>query len=374
MLGGMFQSRLNANIREDKGYSYGVSSSFAYGKGPGAFRTGGDIVGDKTDAALVEFMKELRGILGDRPVTDEELATAKDSLIQRLPGTFASVSAINGCVDDALGPGAPGRLLPAVHEGRRVGDQGRRPARGEAVHRHRSSSDRDRRRPRINRRADQGDQHRADCLPRYRGRPEDTITGTGNTCRRSAVGGRRSALGRPHATDSSLFPTLNLDRRPPTADRRGSRGPILRQRGAICASWQITLQCKVMPPTRPLRVKFILPALTEATSPFWRPVKYSLFPPLGLATLAAYLEPDDDAVIEDEHVRPLSLEGDARPRRDPGLHHQRLSRLSPGGQLSRARQLRRPRRPARHVAARPRPPHTPTRSSSAPASRRSRSS
>ena len=85
MLGGMFQSRLNANIREEKGYSYGVSSSFAYGKGPGAFRTGGDIVGEKTDAALVEFMKELRGILGDRPVTDEELQTAKDSLIQRLP-------------------------------------------------------------------------------------------------------------------------------------------------------------------------------------------------------------------------------------------------------------------------------------------------
>ena len=50
---------------------------------------------------------------------------------------------------------------------------------------------------------------------------------------------------------------------------------------------QITLYCKVM--SRPLRVKFILPALTEATSPYWRPIKYSLFPPLGLATLAAYL-------------------------------------------------------------------------------------
>src|SRR5689334_21316435 len=59
---------------------------------------------------------------------------------------------------------------------------------------------------------------------------------------------------------------------------------------------------------RPLRVKFILPALTEATSPFWRPVKYSLFPPLGLATLAAYLDPDDLAVIEDEHVQPLTLD------------------------------------------------------------------
>ena len=56
-----------------------------------------------------------------------------------------------------------------------------------------------------------------------------------------------------------------------------------------------------------MRAKFILPALTEATSPFWRPVKYSLFPPLGLATLAAYLDPGDEAVIEDEHVQPLTL-------------------------------------------------------------------
>jgi zinc protease len=98
ILGGMFQARLNANIREEKGYSYGVSSSFGFGKGPNPFRTGGDIVGDKTDAALVEFMKELRGILGTRPVTEEELKTAKESLVQRLPGTFASVSAINGAL------------------------------------------------------------------------------------------------------------------------------------------------------------------------------------------------------------------------------------------------------------------------------------
>ena len=98
ILGGMFQARLNANIREEKGYSYGVSSGFGFGKGPNPFRTGGDIVGDKTDAALVEFMKELRGILGARPVTEEELKTAKESLVQRLPGSFASVGAINGAL------------------------------------------------------------------------------------------------------------------------------------------------------------------------------------------------------------------------------------------------------------------------------------
>jgi len=39
---------------------------------------------------------------------------------------------------------------------------------------------------------------------------------------------------------------------------------------------------------RPIHAKFILPALTEATGPHWRPIKYSLFPPLGLATLAAF--------------------------------------------------------------------------------------
>jgi len=54
-----------------------------------------------------------------------------------------------------------------------------------------------------------------------------------------------------------------------------------------------------------LRAKFILPSLTEATSPYWRPIKYSLFPPLGLATLAAFLAPDDEAVIVDEHVARL---------------------------------------------------------------------
>jgi len=98
ILGGMFQSRLNANIREEKGYSYGVSSSFAYGRGPGAFRAGGDIVSTKSDAALLEFMKELRGIRGERPITDEELSTAKDALTQRLPGTFASAQNINNAI------------------------------------------------------------------------------------------------------------------------------------------------------------------------------------------------------------------------------------------------------------------------------------
>jgi zinc protease len=107
ILGGQFQSRLNANIREQKGYSYGVNSNFNYGRGPGAFRAGGSIFSAKTDAALIEFMKELKGIVGEKPITDEELKTAKESLIQGLPQRFASVSAISNAITSLLVQGLP---------------------------------------------------------------------------------------------------------------------------------------------------------------------------------------------------------------------------------------------------------------------------
>ena len=107
ILGGQFQSRLNANIREQKGYSYGVNSGFSYGKGPGAFRAGGAIFSAKTDAALIEFMKELKGIVGEKPITDEELKTAKDSLIQGLPQRFGSVTGISTAITSLAVQGLP---------------------------------------------------------------------------------------------------------------------------------------------------------------------------------------------------------------------------------------------------------------------------
>ncbi|MGN6640424.1 MAG: B12-binding domain-containing radical SAM protein [Mucilaginibacter sp.] len=57
-----------------------------------------------------------------------------------------------------------------------------------------------------------------------------------------------------------------------------------------------------------MKVKMILPALTEAENPFWRPIKYSLFPPLGLATLAAYLSSDDEIDLQDQHVEELYID------------------------------------------------------------------
>jgi predicted Zn-dependent peptidase len=98
ILGVLFQSRLNHNIREEKGYSYGVFSNFAYGRGPGAFRAGGGIVTAKTDSALIEFMKEFRGARGDVPFTDDEITQGKESLIQSLPSRWSSVNGLGASI------------------------------------------------------------------------------------------------------------------------------------------------------------------------------------------------------------------------------------------------------------------------------------
>ena len=58
---------------------------------------------------------------------------------------------------------------------------------------------------------------------------------------------------------------------------------------------------------RPLKVKMISPAKTAADSVYWRSIKYSLFPPLGLATLAGYLDENDEVTLQDEHVEKLDL-------------------------------------------------------------------
>ncbi len=98
LLGGMFQSRLNHDIREVKGYSYGVNSSFTYGHGPGAFRAGGGIVSAKTDSALIGFMTHFKGVQGAMPFTPDEVMMGKESLIQALPGAFSTVDRMAGAI------------------------------------------------------------------------------------------------------------------------------------------------------------------------------------------------------------------------------------------------------------------------------------
>jgi zinc protease len=107
MLGVLFQSRLNHNIREEKSYSYGVGSGFSFGRGPGPFFAGGDIMTAKNDSALIEFMKELNDIRGGRPPSDEEMSQAKASLVQSLPESFETLSDVNANIATIYSQGLP---------------------------------------------------------------------------------------------------------------------------------------------------------------------------------------------------------------------------------------------------------------------------
>jgi predicted Zn-dependent peptidase len=107
ILGNLFQSRLNHLIREVRGFSYGVGSGFAYGRGPGAFQAAGNIVTAKSDSALTDFMNELRGVQGGKPFTEDEIKQGKESLIQGLPQEFASVNATRDAISSIYVQGLP---------------------------------------------------------------------------------------------------------------------------------------------------------------------------------------------------------------------------------------------------------------------------
>jgi predicted Zn-dependent peptidase len=94
ILGGSFTSRLNSNLREEHGYTYGARSFFDFATLPGPFQAGAAVQTAVTDAALTEFMKELNGIL--EPVPDEELTRAKNFVALRYPGRFQTVAGIAG--------------------------------------------------------------------------------------------------------------------------------------------------------------------------------------------------------------------------------------------------------------------------------------
>jgi predicted Zn-dependent peptidase len=92
ILGGSFSSRLNQNLRETKGYTYGANTRFDMRRAAGPFSASAEIVAAKTDSALLEFMKELNGIRQTVPPT--ELSRAKRFLQLQLPGNFETTQDI----------------------------------------------------------------------------------------------------------------------------------------------------------------------------------------------------------------------------------------------------------------------------------------
>jgi len=98
VLGGSFTSRLNQKLREEKQYTYGASSGFSYGRYPGPFTAQAAVQTAVTDSALVEFLRELRGMLDAVPA--EELARARNYVALRYPARFQAVGSIAGELEE----------------------------------------------------------------------------------------------------------------------------------------------------------------------------------------------------------------------------------------------------------------------------------
>jgi zinc protease len=91
VLGGQFSSRINMNLREKNGYTYGARSQFAFRRFPGPFQIASSVRTDVTGPAVKEIYDEVRGMLKN-PMSDDELKAAKDAMINSLPGAFEATS------------------------------------------------------------------------------------------------------------------------------------------------------------------------------------------------------------------------------------------------------------------------------------------
>ncbi|HJQ34954.1 MAG TPA: pitrilysin family protein, partial [Pyrinomonadaceae bacterium] len=107
LLGGGFVSRINLNLREDKGYTYGARSVFDFRRGSGPFTAIAPVQTAVTKESVIELMKELRGVRGEIPVTPQELEYAKQAIIRGFPRTFETPSQIADRLETVVTYGLP---------------------------------------------------------------------------------------------------------------------------------------------------------------------------------------------------------------------------------------------------------------------------
>jgi zinc protease len=93
-LGGQFTSRINLNLREDKGYTYGARSIISTGLGIAPFYAYSPVHAEFTKEALFELVKEISDVVGSRPISDEELTDSKNGLIKSFPQNFQNLGGI----------------------------------------------------------------------------------------------------------------------------------------------------------------------------------------------------------------------------------------------------------------------------------------
>jgi len=94
--GGQFTSRLNLNLREEKGYTYGAGTFFLATRGPGPWIAYAPVQVQNTKESLSEMVKEIHDVLTTRPLTDAETANSKNNLIKSYPRAFQTASGIAG--------------------------------------------------------------------------------------------------------------------------------------------------------------------------------------------------------------------------------------------------------------------------------------
>jgi predicted Zn-dependent peptidase len=94
ILGGQFVSRINRNLREEKGYTYGARTWFDFRRGPGPFCTATSVATDATAAAIREVFNEIGAIRDDRPATPHEIERARAALTRGYPRGFETADQI----------------------------------------------------------------------------------------------------------------------------------------------------------------------------------------------------------------------------------------------------------------------------------------
>lgn len=101
ILGGMFSSRINLNLREKNAYTYGARSYFTMRHGAGPFLVAGSIHAEKTVPAIKEIFTELEALRKDGP-SEDELALAKESIRASMPGRFEGVSDVTNAISELV--------------------------------------------------------------------------------------------------------------------------------------------------------------------------------------------------------------------------------------------------------------------------------
>jgi zinc protease len=107
VLGGAFTSRVNMNLREAKHWAYGAGTVVLPARGQGPFIAYAPVQTDKTKESMIELDKELHGILGQRPVTEEELSKAQKNETLTLPGSWETIDAVSSSIGEIVSFGLP---------------------------------------------------------------------------------------------------------------------------------------------------------------------------------------------------------------------------------------------------------------------------